>query len=145
MTLISDLRVDIGDDGTPQRLTDSQYIAIIAKAARRLNRELSLSNGEAIVVDASGDITSSDPDSRYYDLVLLQAECMIAKREFNTELAGGGAGIYVNDGEQTLDNRNAAQARTSFFNSENSPCEELKEAIDEYKLDRSADFGKCIW
>jgi len=143
--MISDLRVDIGDDGTPQRLTDTQYAAIVAKAARRLNRELSLSAGAAITVDASGEITSSDPNGYFYDLTLLQAECMIAKREFNTELAGGGAGIYVNDGEQTLDNRNAAQARTSFFNSDSSPCEELKEALDEYKLERSADFGKCIW
>lgn len=145
MTLISDIRVDIGDDTATQRLTDAQYIAIITKAARRINRELALSTSDAVTVNASGEITSSDPDGRFYDLVLLQSECMISKREFNAELAGGGAGIYVSDGEQTLDNRNAAQARTSFFNSPSSPCEELKAAIDEYKLERSADYGKLIW
>lgn len=141
MSLISDIRVDIGDDSATPSLSDAQLIAILLKAARRLNRTLSLS--DPIVIDGTGAITSSDPDEKMHDLVLLQAECLIAKRDFNEELNSGGAGLFVKDGEQTLDNRASSAVRQSYFDSKHGPCEELKSAILEFKLENTD--GKLIW
>lgn len=145
MTLISDIRVDTGDDGATQRYSDAQIIALLTKASRRLNRELGFTQNDGIIIDSSGNLTSSDPDGFMYDLMLLQTECLMSKRDFTSDLNSGGAGIFIHDGEQSIDNRNAASTRTSFFDSKNSPCEELKKALDEEKLRRSADYGKLIW
>jgi len=141
MSLISDIRVDIGDDSAAPSLSDAQLIAILLKAARRLNRTLALS--DPIVIDATGAITSSDTGEKMHDLVLLQAECLIAKRDFNEELNSGGAGLFVKDGEQTLDNRASSAVRQSYFDSKHGPCEELKSAILEFKLENTD--GKLIW
>jgi hypothetical protein len=143
MSLISDIRLDVADDGATQRLTDAQYIGLFQKAARRLNREMSLVGSDAIVVNDSGVITSSDPDARIHDLLLLQAECLLASRDFTNDLNSGAAGISVSDGEQSLDNRGSATARQALFDSQNSPCAQLKEALTNYKLERVD--GKLIW
>jgi len=143
MSLISDIRVDIGDDSASPSLSDAQLIAILLKAARRLNRTLSFTGSDAIIIDGTGAITSSDPDEKMHDLVLLQAECLIAKRDFNEELNSGGAGLFVKDGEQTLDNRASSAVRQNYFDSKHGPCEELKSAILEFKLENTD--GKLIW
>jgi hypothetical protein len=143
MSLISDIRVDIGDDGATPTYSDAQIIALLQKAARRLNREFSLTGADAIAVDGAGALTTSDPNERLHDLLLLQTECLMAKRDFNSELNSGGAGLFVKDGEQVIDNRDSATSRQSFFNGPNSPCEELKRAITAYKLENTD--GKLIW
>ena len=124
-------------------MSDAQLTALLQKAARRLNRSLGLTGGDLIVVDASALLVNSDPNGNLHDLLLLQTECLISKRDFNEELNSGGAGLLVKDGEQTLDNRGSATARQSFFDSKNSPCDELKSALLEYKLNNVD--GKLVW
>lgn len=143
MSLISDIRLDVGDDGAVQRLSDTQYIALFQKAARRLNRELTLTGSGAIVVDSAGDITSSDPENRMHDLLLLQAECLLASRDFTYSLNSGTAGVSVSDGEQSLDNRASASARQGLYDSAHSPCAQLKQALNSFKLEQTD--GKLIW
>ncbi len=124
--------------------SDNQLILIVIKAARRVNRKLCLlgTSDEIIVSASTGEITSPDDDA-LDDLVMLQAECMIASRQFSEELTDGTAGVLMKDGEQALDTRAKGIARGTFFDSPNSPCEELKEAIVQEKLKRFT--GRLIW
>lgn len=131
--------------------SDQVLIDILKKAARRVNRKMCLfGTADEIVIDDVGDMTSPDPETHgsLYDLVLLQAECMIASREFQSELRDGGGGVMVDDGEQTVDTRAVGVARGSFFDSPFSPCAELKEAIRDEKLNRTGGPGgpgKMVW
>jgi len=124
--------------------SDAQLIAIVIKAARRINRRLDLNgtDDEIVVSGTTGEITSPDDDA-LDDLVMLQAECMIASRQFSEELTDGTAGISMKDGEQSLDTRARGVARGTFFDSPHGPCEELKQAIILEKISRST--GRLIW
>lgn len=124
--------------------SDTQLIQIVIKAARRINRKLNLTGtaNEVVVNSTNGEVTSPDNDD-LDDLVLLQAECLIASRQFSEELLDGTAGLVVKDGEQTLDTKGATVARGTFFNSPHSPCAELVEAIKLYKMDNTT--GRLIW
>jgi len=102
------------------RLSDAQLLAILRKAARRVNRELCLFNtNDEIVVDASGCITPQD--GTLEDLVLMQSECLLSQRDFSYDLNSDQIGIRVVDGEQALDNRGKGDARSKFFDSEYGP------------------------
>lgn len=124
--------------------SDAQLIQIVIKAARRINRKLNLTDtvNKIIVSSVTGEITSPNDDD-LDDLVLLQAECMIASRQFSEELLGGTAGLLVRDGEQILDTRASTIARGTFFDSPHSPCEELVEAIKFYKITNIT--GRLVW
>jgi DNA-binding transcriptional regulator/RsmH inhibitor MraZ len=125
------------------QFTDAELIAVINKAARRVNRELCLfGTDDEITIDASGCFTSTD-DGTLTDLVLLQAECMVAGRNINLELQNNGAGIRVIDGEQQIDTRQRAASRMDFLNSPFGPCAEYKQQIVIEKLKRTC--GYDIW
>lgn len=131
------------------RFTDQQLIKILQKAGRRINRRLCLEGTtDEVSVDASGCISPDSP--RLSDLVLLQAECMIANRDFVFDLNSGGAGLLAKDGEQIIDTRASTVARTSYFNSKYGPCAELEEAIKFELLKRGGggelgNIGYDIW
>ena len=127
----------------PARFGDATLIFILQKAGRRINRRLCLNGtSKEITVDGTtGEITPVDGELQ--DLVLLQAECMVASREFQQELSDGTAGLLVRDGEQTLDTRGIVVARGTFFDSPYSPCAELIEAVKLYKISNST--GRLIW
>lgn len=124
--------------------SDTQLVLIVIKAARRINRRLNLldTTDEIIVNATTGEVTSPDDDA-LDDLVMLQAECMIASRQFSEELTDGTAGTFMKDGEQILDTKTKGIARGTFYNSVHSPCEELKEAIALEKISRSS--GRLIY
>jgi hypothetical protein len=130
--------------------SDQVLVDILKKAARRVNRKLCLfGTADEIVIDDVGTMTSPDPEENgdLYDLVLLQAECMIASREYQSELRDGG-GVMVSDGEQTTDTRSVGVARGTFFNSPYGPCAELNDAIKIEKLNRTGGPGgpgKLVW
>lgn len=143
MGLVDDIRLDLGDDSGSGVLTDTQYINLIKKSARRLNRVLCLTDtDDEISIDGSGEFIAPDDDD-LRDLVVLQVECLVSKRDFNSELSSGSTGVRVVDGEQSIDTRNAANARSSFFNSDFSPCAELQKALAIEKLNRGS--GRMIW
>jgi len=124
------------------RYSDVQLLLILQKSARRINRELALfDTDDEIAIDDAGGITPDD--GTLYDLVLMQAECLTSKTDFESDLSSGGAGIVAKDGEQTIDTRDAASARASFFDSPNSPCADLKSALLKEKLNRIE--GYDVW
>ena len=127
------------------RFSDAQVVVILKKAARRINRKLWLTGtSEEIVVDTStGEITPNNEDLK--DLVLMQAECMIAQREASEELNEGNAGVLVKDGEQRVDTRGVGLARGTFFDSPHGVCSELKSCLIEAQLERNGNNGKMIW
>jgi len=128
------------------RFSDAQLLALLKKSARRLNRTLCLTGtSDEISIDASGCVSPDDQDLE--DLVLLQAECLIASREYQSDLAGNG-GLLVKDGEQTIDKRNGLLGRGTFFDSKYGPCAELAEQIKLEKLKRFGGGNGCgfdIW
>lgn len=132
----------------PERYSDAQLIVFLQKAARRINRVLCLTGtDEEIVVNTStGEITPDDEDLK--DLVLLQSECLISQTDYSNELSDGSIGVMVNDGEQTVDTRNRAAARSAFFDSPHSPCAQLESQLNIEKIKRlgnSSMGGNVIW
>lgn len=131
--------------------SDPLLIQILIKAARRINRKLCLFDTEdEITIDPStGDLATPDSTTgrgqALYDMVLLQAECMISTREYQSELRNADGGVLVRDGEQTVDTRAAGVARGTFYNSEYSPCAELAEWVTLEKMRETGDEGYCIW
>lgn len=124
------------------RYSDPQLLAILRKAARRINRRMNLTNtSEEITVLTDGSITPDDDDLK--DLVLLQAECLIASREFQDDLGSGSVGVAITDGEQSVDTRQASVARGTFFDSPHSPCSELDKAIMLELMKRTG--GRMVW
>lgn len=124
------------------RFSDAQLVIVMQKSARRLNRRLRLfGTSNEIAVDSSGNMTPANNGS-LEDLLLLQAECLIANIDANTDVSEGG--IYVVDGEQTFDNRGKALARLSYLDSPANPCKELEDAIIDYQL-TTGFTGKAIW
>ena len=128
------------------RFSDAQLLALLKKSARRLNRTLCLTGtASEISIDASGCVTPDNQDLE--DLVLLQAECLISSREYQSDLAGT-EGVLIKDGEQTIDKRAGMIGRASFFDSKFSPCAELAEQIKLEKLKRFGGGNGCgfdIW
>lgn len=131
------------------RLSDTQLIIILKKAARRINRLLCLfDTADEITVANDGCVTPAD--GALEDLVLLQAECMVAQRSYMEFISGdsSSAGVLVKDGEQSIDTRDAGSSIASAFSSSLNPCEELKAqlAAEQMKRCGGADGpGKCVW
>ena len=150
MSTLDDLRADIGDDGGTPTFNDTQLIVILQKAARRINRKLALtSTSLEVVISASGNMTDPDPalgaNAELYDIVLLQAECMVSQREYQSELRSADGGIRIKDGEQEIDTKGVGGSRGTFYNSSYSPCAELEKWIRIEKMNRIGGNGKLVW
>ncbi|TFH22958.1 hypothetical protein E4G67_03725 [Candidatus Bathyarchaeota archaeon] len=124
-------------------------IDIVIKAARRINRKLCLfgTDNEITIDPSTGDMLTPDPTTHQalYDMVLLQAECLISSREYQSELRNAGGGVLVRDGEQSVDTRAAGVARGTFYNSPYGPCAELAEWVTIEKMRGTGDSGHLIW
>lgn len=142
MSLIDDVRLDIGDDGATQTFTDDQISDTLNKAARRVNRVLALTDGDAIVL-SSGVFTQPTETDELRDIVLLQAECMLMNRAATSDIITGAAGVVVRDGEQQIDTTDRSAAVTDLFTNKYNPCAELEQAYAVAMLNRST--GKMIW
>lgn len=124
------------------RFSDVQLIQILQKAARRVNRNLCLfDTTDEISVDNSGNVTPAD--GTLEDLVLLQAECMLISRDFNADLNNDTGGLFVKDGEQSIDTRQRTIARKGYIDSKFSPCGLYDREIKIEKLKRAN--GRLIW
>jgi hypothetical protein len=144
MSLIDDVRLDLGDDGATPTFSDDQISDILVKAARRVNRVLSLTGSDAIVL-ASGVFTQPTETDELRDLVLLQAECLLMQRSATSDIITGAAGIIVKDGEQSIDTTDRSAAVTELLSNQSNPCEELKHAYNVALINRTGDDGRLIW
>lgn len=127
------------------RFTDAQIIQMAQKAARRVNRRLSLF-GTSLEITVSNGGEFLPDDGSLYDIVLLQVECMILNREISDEFSStgsGGGGIAIRDGEQSYDSKKSGHDRLDHLESDRGPCGELEDAILEYLLNHSDQ--KMIW
>lgn len=144
MSLYDDIRIDLGDSTTPPRYSDSTLQIILEKAARRINRRLSLfGTDDEISIQTSGVVSPSD--GTLEDLVLLQAECLLITSDFVSDLNSGTVGIAATDGEQSIDTRVRGQSRQAFYDSKHSPCSELEQQLRLEELRRSHQNSKLIW
>ncbi|TFH25902.1 hypothetical protein E4G67_00150 [Candidatus Bathyarchaeota archaeon] len=131
--------------------SDPLLIEIIIKAARRVNRKLCLSGTtwEITINPSTGDLLTPDPEKNQdlYDIVLMQAECLISSREFQSELRGADGGVLIRYGEQTTDMRGVGAVRGTFFNSTQSPCAQLDRCIKTAKMNSAlgGGAGKLVW
>ena len=124
--------------------SDPLLVQILMKAAKRVNRRLCLfGTDNEITLDATGEFLNPTDSGALEDIVLLQAECMLAQREYQSELRSSSGGVFIKDGEQSVDTRSAGIARGTFFANEHNPCEEVKTAIRDMKLDMAS--GKMVW
>jgi len=125
------------------KFSDAFLVLMIGKAARCVNLDLCITGTTSeIAVDASGCITPADGDLEA--LVLMKTECLISQRDYSADLNSGAVGINVVDGEQSIDTRNRATARTAFFDSKHGPCGTYADAIKIAKMCRFDD-GKLVW
>jgi hypothetical protein len=136
--LVSELSLDIGDT----ELTEENLRAFIHKAVNRLNRRLELAGLETTLsVDA--DCNINFPNSALRDLIVLQAECLIAKR---TQMEAVNKGIRIRSGTDEVDTTAGFGGLESVTK---SVCEELDEAFQDYMenaaSDAVVDGGKLIW
>lgn len=135
--------------------SDPLLIDIVIKAARRVNRKLCLSGTpcEITINPADGEMLTPDPveNQDLYDIILMQAECLLAQREYQIELRDADGGVLIRDGEQAVDTRAAGVARGTFFNSDHGPCAELKACLRDMKLNGACKAGgvggpgKMVW
>jgi hypothetical protein len=126
------------------RFTDAQIIQMAQKAARRVNRRLSLF-GSVLEISVSNAGEFLPDNGSLYDIVLLQVECMLLNREISDEFSSGGVGggISIRDGEQSFDSKRSGNDRVDLLDSDRGPCGELEEAIRDYLLNNADQ--RLIW
>jgi hypothetical protein len=140
--LMSEVSLDIGDT----ELTDDQIRMFVHKAVVRLNRRLDAA-GLSTVLAVDSNCNISFPDETLRDLVVLQAECLIAKRGHMEAVQKG---IRIKSGSDEVDT-------TAGFNGHQSVvtnvCDELDEAFEQYvenakeseHSDLIENYGTMIW
>ncbi len=127
----------------PARFSDQFLILMMNKAVRCVNLDLCITGTtKEITIDASGCVTPSNGD--FEALVLMKTECLISQRDYSADLNSGAVGIRAIDGEQAIDTRSRANARTSFFDSQFGPCGTYRESLKLAKMCLFED-GKLIW
>lgn len=163
--LIRFIRVDIGDDGSTQTFTDVQITTMIAKAASRLDARIGAcqnpatsggfisfdqetSGGSFIAsgtfVLPSGASTSGLP-SPLFNLLMLQVECMMAKR---IHFDSVGKAIRVRDGDTEIDTSVGAAGLLALTTSQGGPCAEFEKALEAYcdvEADDVHEYAQIIW
>ncbi len=147
MSLLDHLRVDIADDNSPAKFSNAQLILFLEKATRIVSSDLCLSGTNQVTVDSSGCVTTPATDPQQIEaLILLQAECLIGQRNFNSDIATGTAGVLIEDGEQKVDTRNKVGAHEALLNSPHGPCAQYEKRLTLAKLCRlDALGGKLVW
>lgn len=147
--LIRFIRMDIGDDGDTQTFTDTQIVTMVAKATIRLDAEL----GGCLSVPTSGGLiqfeqsstsgtfsasgtfvlptgaSSSGLPSQLFNLVMLRAECMLAKRQ---QFDSAGKAIRVRDGDTEIDTSVGFGGLRDLVSGKGGPCDEYQSALKTY-------------
>jgi hypothetical protein len=169
--LIRFFRVDTGDDGSVQNFSDIQITSMIAKGTIRLDTKLGnpteASGGFIAFVQAtSGDIPVESGGSpaasgvftlpsgaelnglptELFNLVLLQTECMYAKRKYFDSVLKG---IRVKDGDTEIDTTAGFSGYDALIGGAGvGVCDELKACLEDFNKRIATDpavWGDIIW
>lgn len=147
--LIRFIRMDIGDDGDTQTFTDTQIMTMVAKSTIRVDAELGgclsvptsggliqfeqASSGSTFLASGTfvlptGADTSGLP-SQLFNLVMLKAECLLAKRQ---QFDSAGKAIRVRDGDTEIDTSVGFGGLRDLVAGEGGPCAEYQKALESY-------------
>jgi len=137
--LVALVKIDMGLADTV--FTDDQYELLLSKALNRLNRKLSLTGttSELSINQTDGSIQPT-PDASMQDLIVLQAECLIAKNLRRTAI---GKGIKVKDGPSSIDTTASFKGQDDVVQ---DFCGELDDAVDQFirTVDGPETYGALI-
>lgn len=123
------------DLGLTTEFTDSQLTTFVIKAINRLNRRLELTGTSSeLSFDAGTGTISPSPNSTMQDFIVMQTECLIIKRDRRVAI---GKGIRVKDGETEID---TTASFGGWNDAVNDICEELNDAIEEFKEETDKDI-----
>lgn len=120
-------------------ITASSLETLIKKALHRINRKLSLTGDALLVYDSNTKLISPTPNDVLLDIILLQVECLMVKKE-RIRVVGGG--LRIRDGDTELD---ISDAFNGFRDIVNDTCGELDKAIKQYLFNKISDNGEIVW
>ncbi len=125
------------DFADPTDITESQIRDLFVKAIRRVNRRI----GGTFAYYAATSGISPTPTETQGDIILLQAECLFAKRRYSSAVSKG---ISVKDADTAID---TTSAFAGYREVQKSICDDLNDAIREYMLITAGAevYGEVVW
>lgn len=125
------------DFSEPTDISDAKIRDILVKSIRRINTKIGTSF--AYYVASSG--ISPTPTEAQGELILLQAECLLAKRRYASSVSKG---IRIKDGDTSIDTTGSFSGHSDL---KNDICNELNDLIVQYKQDTygAQDYGDVVW
>jgi len=132
---------------TDTAYTNAQWDSFTERSVSRINRKLNLEDQDGELVYTSGTYVRSDAadvSQSVSDIVLLQAECIIAKGLRRSAVSKG---IRVKDGDSSIDTTAGFDGHGGVVE---DICGELSQAIIDYKVQDpdseagAAAFGELI-
>jgi hypothetical protein len=122
---------------TDTELTDNQWEILVVKALARLNRRLGISLSYN---ESTGTIVPT-PNDTVHDLIILQIECMLAKRRHAEAVSKG---IRVRDGDSEIDTTAGFGGYKTVVG---DVCGELEKAIQDYLINTEGpgEHGDTVW
>ena len=137
--VVVDLGLTIAASGT-NTITQEIMDSFIEKGIRRINRELEL----ALEIQG-GDLIPARPAEAVLDLIILQTECLLHKRQVELATTSSGRGVKrvkleaIEVEFDSVDKTKNLDAKYGF-------CQELKDALLKYQgAKAAADGAEIIW
>ena len=128
------IRNDIGDDNPlNERFTDDQLNTFIDTGLKRLNRRI------ALTITITDGVLSAVPSSSQYDLIVLQTECIIGKRE---NYAAIRRGVRVKQDENEVDMSAGLGSFKEYV--QGGVCQELEDALAEYIASGAVELSSAV-
>lgn len=133
-TYVSAMKADFG---SPSDIADTDYRDLLIKAIRRVN--LRARTTFSYYSSTSG--ISPTPNEKQADLILAQAECLLAKRRYAVAVSKG---ISVKDGDTAIDSTAAFGGHRELVT---DFCGDFNDLLKEYLLENSGSetYGELIW
>ncbi|RKY43061.1 MAG: hypothetical protein DRP85_00770 [Candidatus Makaraimicrobium thalassicum] len=123
-------------------LTRDDIRSFVHKAIVRLNRKLNLTGSNKLVENDNDNINVDDGEA-LLDLIILQAECLIAKK---LRFEAVSRGIRIRSGTDEVD---TTASFGGYDDNVESVCGELEKALEDYKKTLAesnvSDYGALIW
>ena len=167
--MIRFIRMDIGDDGATQTYSDAQLMTMVQKATMRVDASIAnclnskggtstsggfvqfeqATSGSTFLASGTFVLPSGGLTDPLFNLIMLKAECMLAKR---AHFDAAGKGIRVRDGDTEIDTSVSFGGLASLVNDKGGPCAEFDNMLAGYcdYVHRATEgdvtkYGTIIW